>query len=148
MDIARIEPPQGVVFMLAADKKFVDLMDSLELLQKTQDSSMEASYIEIKRITQKILAILLVVGIGALFLFFTRMAGQSQAIAEEKYRAIFEHATEGIFQMLPAGRVLSANLAVAHILAYDSATQLQHSVTDIERQVYAAPHGAASPGAA
>lgn len=177
VDIALIEPPQGVVFMLAADKKFVELMDSLDLLQKTQDSSLEASYTEIKRITQKILALLMVVGIGALALFFTRMAGRSQAIAEEKrqalevfnreletrveertrqwaeqvaerkkaeekYRAIFEHATEGIFQTLPSGRVLSANLALAGILGYDSPAQLQDAVTDIAREVYADPSAA------
>lgn len=174
VDIALIEPPQGVAFMLAADKKFVELTDSLDRLQQTQERSLEASYREIKRITQTILAVLLVVGGGALALFFARMAGRSQAIAEEqrralevfnreletrvaertrqwaeqvaerqkaeeKYRAIVEHATEGIFQTLPSGRVLSANLALADILGYGSAAQLQDAVADIGREVFADP---------
>jgi len=56
--------------------------------------------------------------------------------AEEKYRAIFEHATEGIFQISLAGRIISANLALAGILGYDTPEQLQETVGDIATEVY------------
>src|SRR6185503_6550226 len=58
VDIALIEPPQGVVFMMQADKKFVELNLSLALLQQAQDSSMARSYADVKGITQKILGAL------------------------------------------------------------------------------------------
>lgn len=44
--------------------------------------------------------------------------------AEEKYRTIFENATEGIFQTAPDGRYLSANPALARIYGYDSPSEL------------------------
>ena len=40
--------------------------------------------------------------------------------AEEKYRIIFEHAVEGLFQMTPAGRFVTVNGALARMLGYDS----------------------------
>ncbi|MEG4320965.1 MULTISPECIES: PAS domain S-box protein [unclassified Microcoleus] len=44
--------------------------------------------------------------------------------AEEKYRTIFENATEGIFQTAPDGRYLSANPALARMYGYDSPSEL------------------------
>jgi PAS domain S-box-containing protein len=188
LEIALVEPPQGVVFMMQADKTFVELGLSLALLQHTQDLSMEHSYTAVKRITQKILGVLLLVGIGAVILFFSRVVGRSQANfeeergaleafnqqleirveertkeletqvvnvsslnqsmaiesaerrkAEEKYRAIFEHATEGIFQTSPSGRIISANLAMARILGYDTPRQLQEAITDLATGIYVNP---------
>src|SRR5207247_4206685 len=40
--------------------------------------------------------------------------------AEEKYRAIFQNAVEGIFQTTPDGHFLTANPALARILGYVS----------------------------
>jgi len=59
--------------------------------------------------------------------------------AEVKYRSIFEHATEGIFQTSPEGRFRSANPALAHILGYPTPEDLMASVTDVGRQTYADP---------
>lgn len=56
--------------------------------------------------------------------------------AEEKYRAIFENATEGIFQTTPAGKIISANLALARILGYQTPEELMECVTDIAKDVY------------
>jgi PAS domain S-box-containing protein len=65
--------------------------------------------------------------------------------AEEKYRAIFEHATEGIFQISLAGRIISANMALARMLGHDTPQQLQEAVSDIATEVYTDPsqHGEA-----
>ncbi|WP_300158083.1 HD domain-containing phosphohydrolase [Solidesulfovibrio sp.] len=44
--------------------------------------------------------------------------------AEEKYRAIFEHAVEGLFQMTPTGRFVTVNDALRRMLAFPSAEAL------------------------
>ena len=56
--------------------------------------------------------------------------------AEEKYRAIFEHIVEGIFQTSPDGRFLNANAALARIYGYSSPQELIESITDIGRKLY------------
>ncbi len=63
----------------------------------------------------------------------------SLQIAEEKYRSIFENATEGIFQASPSGRYLMANPALAKIYGYDSPTELLTTITDIGQQLYVQP---------
>jgi PAS domain S-box-containing protein len=58
---------------------------------------------------------------------------------EEKYRAIFENAIDGIFQSSPDGGFISANPAMARMYGYDSAEELIEARTDIERQHYVDP---------
>lgn len=45
-------------------------------------------------------------------------------VAEEKYRSIFEHSTEGIFRVSPEGRFFDANPALARIAGYADADAL------------------------
>jgi PAS domain S-box-containing protein len=59
--------------------------------------------------------------------------------AEERYRSIFENASEGIFQTTPEGRYLSVNPALARIFGYESTEDLLNSVGDISVQVYVEP---------
>jgi PAS domain S-box-containing protein len=59
--------------------------------------------------------------------------------ADEKYRAIFENAVEGIFQTTPEGRYLAANPALARIYGYASADHLMTELNDIEQQLYVDP---------
>lgn len=47
--------------------------------------------------------------------------------AEEKYRSIFEHVTQGIFQLTPAGELLTANPALARMWGYPSVEELRAS---------------------
>ncbi len=56
--------------------------------------------------------------------------------SEEKYRAIFENAVEGIYQTTPQGVVVSANPAMANILGYDSTAELMSSVRDVTKDLY------------
>ncbi|OPY65199.1 MAG: Sporulation kinase A [Syntrophorhabdus sp. PtaU1.Bin050] len=56
--------------------------------------------------------------------------------AEEKYRNIYENATEGNFQISPEGRFLSANPALARIHGYVSPQELAQSVINVPRQLY------------
>lgn len=53
--------------------------------------------------------------------------------AEEKYRSIFENVAEGIVQVTPQGRFLSANPALAYMLGYLSPVELMGQVTDMYR---------------
>src|SRR5580765_925587 len=48
------------------------------------------------------------------------LAELAVAEAEEKYRGIFDHLVEGIFQTSPDGRYLMANAALARIYGYAS----------------------------
>ncbi len=51
-------------------------------------------------------------------------AQESLRQAEEKYRAIFENAIEGIFQTSPDGEYLSVNQSLANIYGYNSPDEL------------------------
>ncbi len=56
--------------------------------------------------------------------------------AEQKYRSIFENATEGIFQTSSSGRYISANPMLARIYGYDSPEELINSIHSIAQQLY------------
>ena len=56
--------------------------------------------------------------------------------AEEKFRQIFEHAVEGIYQSTPEGQFISANPAMARFLAYDSPQELMDEISNIGKQLY------------
>jgi len=58
---------------------------------------------------------------------------------EQRYRGIFLHAIEGIFQTTPQGRYLEANPALARIYGYASPEELQEQLLDIGRQLYVQP---------
>lgn len=47
-----------------------------------------------------------------------------------------ENVVFGIFQTLPQGRYLSANLALARLYGYDSADELIAQLNDVGRQLY------------
>ena len=56
--------------------------------------------------------------------------------AEERYRAVFENAVEGIFQSTPQGYYLAVNAAMAQIYGYASPEEMVALVRDIPRQIY------------
>ena len=58
---------------------------------------------------------------------------------EEKYRNIYENATEGMFQTSVDGRFISANPSLARIHGYDSPEELIESISNIARQLYVNP---------
>jgi PAS domain S-box-containing protein len=59
--------------------------------------------------------------------------------AEQRYRSIFENATEEIFQTTPEGKYLSVNPALARMYGYDSPGELLADLTDSSRQLYVQP---------
>jgi diguanylate cyclase (GGDEF)-like protein/PAS domain S-box-containing protein len=72
---------------------------------------------------------------GAVFVF-TDIARRKAAEdrlrrTEEKYRNLFQHMTEGIFQATPEGRFLEINPALAELLDYDTPGDLIRNVPDI-----------------
>ena len=58
---------------------------------------------------------------------------------EKKFRGIFENAVEGIFQMMPDGRFLDVNPAMALILGYSSQSELLAEITDMAKQTFVTP---------
>jgi PAS domain S-box-containing protein len=61
------------------------------------------------------------------------------AASEKKYRDLFTHAVEGIYQSTPDGRYLSINPALAHIYGYKSPEEMMEQITEIGRQLYVDP---------
>ena len=57
--------------------------------------------------------------------------------SEEKYRNIFDNASEGIFQSSPEGRYLSVNPAFARMFGYASPDEVVSTITDIAHQLFA-----------
>jgi PAS domain S-box-containing protein len=68
-----------------------------------------------------------------------KVGEESLRQAEEKYRNIFENATEGIFQTTVDGRILSANPAFARLFGYESPEGMLQAVTDVTREIYTDP---------
>ena len=60
-------------------------------------------------------------------------------LAEQKYRDIFEHAGEGIFQTSRDGQTITANPALARMLGFESPEDLIRERTDIASQHYVDP---------
>jgi diguanylate cyclase (GGDEF)-like protein/PAS domain S-box-containing protein len=59
--------------------------------------------------------------------------------AELRYRHIFEHASEGIFQTTSDGQYLAANQALATLYGYETPDELMAGLSDIEHQLYVDP---------
>ncbi|MDM8554477.1 ATP-binding protein [Desulfococcaceae bacterium HSG7] len=68
----------------------------------------------------------------------TTISAQIRALqqAEQKYRGIFENATEGIFQTSHEGQVLDCNPALAQILGYATPAEVMTTITYARQQVY------------
>ena len=66
-------------------------------------------------------------------------SGQLIKKSEEKYRLIFENATEGIYQTTPEGQYISVNPAFAKMLGYKSPKEINAAITDIDSRLYAIP---------
>ncbi len=58
---------------------------------------------------------------------------------EAKYRRMFEHATEGIFQASPEGRYLSMNPAFLRMFGYSSEEDMKAAISDLGSQIYVHP---------
>ncbi|MEN6375197.1 MAG: PAS domain S-box protein [Smithella sp.] len=67
------------------------------------------------------------------------LAEEALKASEEKYRKIFEGATEGIFQTTPEGRYLSMNPAFARMFGFASPQEMIDFATNIGQQFYVKP---------
>jgi PAS domain S-box-containing protein len=59
--------------------------------------------------------------------------------SERRYRTIYEAAIEGIFEVTPQGRLLSASPSLAKILGYESPLELITSIENVTEQLYVQP---------
>ena len=69
-----------------------------------------------------------------------RRAEQAQREAEERFRSLFENATEGIFQTTTDGRYLSVNPALARMCGFASPAEMISTVEDLGKEMYADPN--------
>jgi len=69
----------------------------------------------------------------------SRRAQEDLKASEERYRALFENAIEGIFRSTPDGRLLLANPSLGRMFGYDSPQEAVARITDIGAQIYADP---------
>lgn len=67
-------------------------------------------------------------------------AEEALSQAEKRYRNLFEQAVEGIYQISPDGRFLSANPALVRILGFESPQELIESISDVGQELYVDPH--------
>jgi PAS domain S-box-containing protein len=58
---------------------------------------------------------------------------------EEKYRSLFDHAGEGIYQSSVSGRILNINPALATLFGYRSPEEMKRNIKNAYRQIYADP---------
>ncbi len=63
-------------------------------------------------------------------------AEQNLRLSEEKYRALFENAAEGIVQTTPEGDILSVNPAMAKLFGYKTPAAFMRTIVNIA-QIYA-----------
>jgi diguanylate cyclase (GGDEF)-like protein/PAS domain S-box-containing protein len=68
-----------------------------------------------------------------------KRAAEALSLAEEKYRAIFEGAVVGIFQINPDGRPISINRALAQMHGYDSPDEFMSEVSNVTQQLFVDP---------
>jgi PAS domain S-box-containing protein len=66
-----------------------------------------------------------------------KLAEETLAKSEEKYRRLVEDAQEGIYQS--SVRYLALNPALARMLGYDSPEEVMSTITDISKQLYVNP---------
>jgi PAS domain S-box-containing protein len=59
--------------------------------------------------------------------------------AEQRYRNIFENATEGIYQTTPDGKFITVNPSLAKMFGFESPKELMNAITDIGTQLYTDP---------
>jgi PAS domain S-box-containing protein len=74
-------------------------------------------------------------GTGAAQMYAEQALHQS----EERYRELFENASEGIFQSTPEGTYITVNPSFARMYGFSSPQQMIEEVTDIGQQLYANP---------
>jgi PAS domain S-box-containing protein len=68
-----------------------------------------------------------------------REAEEALQRSEEKFRSIFENATEGIFQSTPEGRFINVNPAFAKMCGFTSPDEMLATISNISDQHYANP---------
>ncbi len=67
-----------------------------------------------------------------------KQAHEDLRASEKRYRTIYETAIEGIFEITPQGRFLSASPSLARMLGYESPLELISTINDAGRQHFIA----------
>jgi two-component system, cell cycle sensor histidine kinase and response regulator CckA len=108
---------------------------------KTKRRRSNASLVDVQLIAVPLVADGKGIGYVGMYEDITERCCSEEALykAEEKFRRLFEHAIEGIFQTTPDGRYLSVNPAEARMCGFASPAEMIESVRDIGTEMYADP---------
>ena len=93
----------------------------------------------IYRLGLYLLSVAAIIGTAAWIIFKLRQSAAAIRRAEAKYHSIFENSVNGIFQISPQGKIISANPALARIYGYDSPESICASVENADRELYVLP---------
>lgn len=132
------------------DRLYAEPADRERLLQEVGRSDAEGGFeTEFYRKDGSVLKVLLnldylygeggeIIAIEATIRDITAILEAERALreAEDRYRNIFENAIEGIFQVSPEGRIISANPAFARILGYESPEEIMTSMSNMDAQLF------------
>jgi len=108
---------------------------------KTKRRRSDASLVDVQLIAVPLIAEGKGIGYVGMYEDITERCRSEEALykAEEKFRRLFEHAIEGIFQTTPDGRYISVNPAEARMCGFSSPAEMIESVRDIGQEMYADP---------
>jgi len=76
---------------------------------------------------------------GGINLKFYIRERKLKARAEKKFKNIFDHTVEGIFQATPDGQIITANPSMANILDYQNADELCREINRFQDQIFIYP---------
>ncbi|EKD38144.1 MAG: multi-sensor hybrid histidine kinase [uncultured bacterium] len=68
-----------------------------------------------------------------------KQANEELQANEKRYRTLYETAIEGIFEVTPEGRMLSASPSLARILGYESPQEMVGVIGNVAQQLYVHP---------
>ncbi len=69
-----------------------------------------------------------------------QQADDALRLAEHRYRSIFEHALEGIFQTSQEGKYIAANPSLVKMYGYETFEELAGNINNIATQLYVQPN--------
>ncbi|MDX2273248.1 MAG: adenylate/guanylate cyclase domain-containing protein [Cyanobacteriota bacterium] len=91
------------------------------------------------RIVVYLNSLILVIMVAAAIIWSLRQSTAALREAEAKFRGIFDHSLEGIYQLNEQGIIVNANLSLAKILGFGSPQELLENLDQKDPEIYVDP---------